>query len=149
MKDPTATHFADEEYGVGDRCFHDDKKWPCPTIRKWRATPEYRLKLLEDQVERLGVSNAALRLEGTRMRKTLYELDLIVNGGLVMAVSDLMRSGSATLTVSRTVDYDDASNFDSPFIRRTAGREEFTVVYHSSDGSVWKNKQLIERRATH
>lgn len=147
MKDPTSEHFEDIEFDIG-RCVKDGKHWPCPVVRRWRATPEYRIGELEATVQRLGLSNAGLREEGSRMRKTLYELDLIVNGGLVMAVSDLMRSGSATLTVSRTVDFDDASNFDSSFIRRTTGREEFTVVYHSTDGSVWKNKQLIERRST-
>jgi hypothetical protein len=145
VKDPSATHFPVNSDDWQDECAEDSKIWPCKTIRKWWTTKQYRLKTLEGQVQRLGLSNAALRKEGSDLRTAYRELDLIVNGGLIMAVADLMNGRKGQLTVSRTVDTEDLDMMGSSYPIRVAGRVDFKVRYEAADGAVWENKQLVER----
>jgi hypothetical protein len=143
MKDPTDLHFETGEFESW--CAEDGKEWPCKTIRKWRKSTAHRLATLEEQVQRLGLSNAGLRKEGSAMRRQLHELDMIVNNGVVLALKDLIRP-PASLTMTRTVDYIDHTPIGSSHKIRTVGMAEFNVEYKSTDGSIWKNKELVERR---
>lgn len=68
MKDPTGEHDVTEiKFMDGSGyafCSADSETWPCPTIRKWRKSKDFRIRELDAMTETLAreLAQAAERI---------------------------------------------------------------------------------------
>lgn len=127
MKEPEGHgEYAAGYDGLLGRCAKDGKKWPCPTWRKWTASKDYRIKELETKVERLGLDAAGNRKELASLREAHRRLELLVRGGVLLALRDAGRCGISETVVRDIQEYTLAGSSE---VARVAGTEDYTVTF--------------------
>lgn len=150
MKKPKEHAYSDEYGGV--RCEADGQEWPCKTWRKWMKTPEYRIGLLEKEVETLRSSDAWLRQDVDRLRQDVDRLRdkahrvEVTMKGVWPALSDLLQGKTGgSLKVGENVEHQDFTTAGSYMAQRVAVLREPYVDYTGPDGDTYHNGQWIER----
>lgn len=150
MKRPDSdVHYATEDHDWidGDACAYCFEVWPCTVWRKWTASKDYKILQLQSENMRFRDGMDRLFRELDAVKDTVHRLDLLVFGGLFPQMGDIAKDGrGGNLSVSETVDETDVTPAGWGMTVTVPGRREFVVEYEANDGSVWRNKDIIERR---
>ncbi|WP_143065999.1 hypothetical protein [Streptomyces sp. CC53] len=139
MKEPKG-HFEheDDEHGLTGECYGCGHEWPCPKWRAWTSSKDYRIQELERKVERLGLDSAGNRRELSNLREAHRRLQLLVRGGIMLALRD---AGAGSITEEVTREAIDVTPPFSAFKEFTPGLTEYTVTY-TGPNSTYVNGQL-------
>lgn len=144
MKEPSKhrpAEYSDPEWGDEYQyCQADREPWPCRKWQRWTASKEYRLKELEDKHELLVSSYRSTETELRETREKLRRLELLVRGGVLLALRDAGHSG---ITEEVTRDVQDYTMAGSSWVHRVAGLEDYTVTY-TGRNTKYVNGELTE-----
>lgn len=138
MKEPEGHHCV--EYNDYRFCEADGEVWPCPTWKHWAKSKDYRIKQLEDAVQRLQLDAAGNRKELANLRESHRRLEMLVRHGVWPA---LREAGVGSIAEEVTRDVQDFTLAGSSRVHSVAGREDYTVTF-TGRNSKWVNGELSE-----
>ncbi|WP_432112772.1 hypothetical protein [Streptomyces sp. S1] len=134
MKEPTEH----QEHEDG-RCGADGKKWPCPTWRKWTATPEYRLREVERRLDANRKAGAAVAKELGEAKEKLRRLELLVRGAVLPALGD----AGAQISESVEYDHEDYTSWHDTHRVVVRTRADYKVTFVDRAGRVYENGRVL------